>query len=78
MPDHHLIAKDGRLYLDDRILVVRHAEDCDTIQWPNPNEKHLEAALFDEGNMEAQPGPVFLPDGRKFGEIVRCGFNKES
>ncbi len=76
-----LHAKNGSLYLgDEHLLCVYDAGDCDHISWPNPNLKNLFCALFDLGNMdEGTPyyGPIYLPDGVLFGELVPCGFNLE-
>lgn len=83
MAEHRLINKNGSLYIkgvdgEDMILLHRYPEgDCDRISWPlaQGDDKLLESCLFDEGNMDrVAAGPVFLPDGKLFGEIVPCGF----
>jgi hypothetical protein len=67
-----LIAKDGSLYLNDSILVVRYPEgDCDTINWPfkDKDAENLESALFDEremGNVPSVTQSVLLPNGTTF------------
>ena len=73
-----LTAEYGKLRGPAGPLLVVHPEgDCDSIAWPHPNWAHLISALFDEGNIETsfEYGPIYLPDGRLVGELVRCGFN---
>lgn len=57
--------KDGTLYYSDEI--VDDAGDCDTIVWPDYDEKNLRRALFDDretGLFDCDV--VLLPNGIHF------------
>lgn len=69
-----LTEEDGDLYLNGQMLIMRYPEgDCDTVEWPKPEEKvaewekRLESALFDLREMGFWEGDeVELPDGSIF------------
>lgn len=51
------------------LLHIYPAGDCDRIDWPNPNLKHLSGCLFDGremGYIPANDSAVLLPDGSVF------------
>ena len=56
-------------FSEDPILVCRYdAGDCDTINWPNPNEENLRRALYDARETGVIPDVqlVTLPNGLEF------------
>ena len=50
------------------VLCIYPEGDCDTINWPKPNMKNLERALYDNNEMGIIPADteVLLPNGKKF------------
>lgn len=85
--EYRLEVVNGYLALGDERFLFRYPEgDCDYVSWPWKDEKkeskQLESVLFDKGNMDVEDGglkegDVYLPDGRLFGRVVLCGFNRE-
>jgi len=65
-----LTTKNGELYLNDEILIVRKAGDCDTIRFPLitiEDRQNLASALFDEYEIgEIDDRTVLLPDNTVF------------
>lgn len=77
--DVKLVAKGESLFFPDSvrdnygepgpILLCRYDEgDCDTINWPDPNEDNLRSVLFDAVEMGYihETDRVLLPDGKHF------------
>lgn len=73
-----LVSVDGE---PSRLILRTGGGDCDTISWPfqDGDVYNLAMALYDEGNMGYfSPGPVTLPDGRLFGQLLPGGFELDS